>query len=364
MLLADALVRFPVLILLAVLLALALRDNVNGPAVRLGMVLAVASIGHGFASLPSAFQAPEAVTIIGGFFGIVAPASVWLFGLAVLNDDFRMTPPLWVVLALSCLMKIGWWLRALGVAVPFHEFHYIGTYVVTLGCIAHLGLSALRGWREDLVEKRRQGRVLIVALIAVTGLISAASELMELGPEAETFIGHALALPMVLWTFCALVSLRPAFLTHSERAPEAQTAPTGTSALDPKDQLAFDRLMQEMVEKEAFLEADLTIRGLSERLRLQEHQLRKLINTTLGYRNFAAFVNGYRIEHAQAKLADPALVGLPILTIAMDCGFQTLSTFNRAFKSAAGITPSEYRKHNTQVPTPPEASKGTTLANG
>ena len=34
----------------------------------------------------------------------------------------------------------------------------------------------------------------------------------------------------------------------------------------------------------------------------------------------------------------------PILTIAMDSGFQSIGPFNRAFKAATGQTPTEYRR--------------------
>jgi len=45
-----------------------------------------------------------------------------------------------------------------------------------------------------------------------------------------------------------------------------------------------------------------------------------------------------------AALADPAQEAVPILTIAMDAGFQSLGPFNRAFKATTGVTPTEYRK--------------------
>jgi AraC-like DNA-binding protein len=35
---------------------------------------------------------------------------------------------------------------------------------------------------------------------------------------------------------------------------------------------------------------------------------------------------------------------VPILTIALDAGFQSLGPFNRAFKAHAGVTPSEFRR--------------------
>ncbi|MEM8726174.1 MAG: helix-turn-helix domain-containing protein, partial [Pseudomonadota bacterium] len=75
-----------------------------------------------------------------------------------------------------------------------------------------------------------------------------------------------------------------------------------------------------------------------------EHRLRALINRRLGYRNFSAFLNRHRIAEAREKLSDREAVDLPVLTIAMDLGYNSLPTFNRAFRSETGTTPSEYRR--------------------
>jgi AraC-like DNA-binding protein len=58
-------------------------------------------------------------------------------------------------------------------------------------------------------------------------------------------------------------------------------------------------------------------------------------------KTFVAFVNDIRISHACKLMADGdyAIAGL-----AYDCGFNSLSNFNRFFKEAKGITPREYKK--------------------
>ena len=38
--------------------------------------------------------------------------------------------------------------------------------------------------------------------------------------------------------------------------------------------------------------------------------------------------------------------GRPLVELMLDCGFQTRSNFNRAFKEIAGETPSAWRRHN------------------
>ena len=77
---------------------------------------------------------------------------------------------------------------------------------------------------------------------------------------------------------------------------------------------------------------------------MPEYRLRRLINQRLGHRNFSSFVNGYRLAEATAALADPAQAEVPILTIALDAGFQSIGPFNRAFKAHTGMTPTAYRK--------------------
>ena len=47
---------------------------------------------------------------------------------------------------------------------------------------------------------------------------------------------------------------------------------------------------------------------------------------------------------SRPALADPVQANVPILTIALDTGFQSLAPFNRAFKTTAGMTPREYRR--------------------
>ena len=77
---------------------------------------------------------------------------------------------------------------------------------------------------------------------------------------------------------------------------------------------------------------------------MPEHQLRKLINGALGFRNFSAFLNARRIPDAKAVLADPDNAKRQVLQIALDLGYGSIAPFNRAFKEATGQTPTEFRK--------------------
>jgi AraC-like DNA-binding protein len=145
---------------------------------------------------------------------------------------------------------------------------------------------------------------------------------------------------------------RPADLLP-QRPEEEQPAPE-RAALSVADQETYTALVAAM-ENRAYARTGLTIRQLAEELSTPEHQLRALINQRLGYKNFSTFLNGYRIDETCARLTDPKEARVPILTIALDAGFASLTPFNRAFREARGMTPSEYRRVElkpSQVVTP------------
>jgi len=52
----------------------------------------------------------------------------------------------------------------------------------------------------------------------------------------------------------------------------------------------------------------------------------------------------YRIEDASNALSDKQNQNVPILTIALSVGYQSITPFNNAFRQITGVTPSEYRK--------------------
>jgi AraC-like DNA-binding protein len=112
------------------------------------------------------------------------------------------------------------------------------------------------------------------------------------------------------------------------------------------DQRLVDALMRLMADERIYRHDNITIGTLATKLAVPEYRLRRLINQRLGYRNFNVFLNNHRIEEAKAALADPSQAEVPVITIAMDAGFQSLGPFNRAFKATTGVTPTEYRRLN------------------
>lgn len=144
--------------------------------------------------------------------------------------------------------------------------------------------------------------------------------------------------------------IRPLPATQSSAQPAAQpSAPTAalataTEAADPAEARLAEALQQLMAVQHLYREEDLGMARLAQRLGTPEYRLRRLIHHHLGHRNFSAYINGWRLAEARAVLADPARRERPVLSIALDAGFQSIGPFNRAFKAATGLTPTEFRR--------------------
>jgi AraC-like DNA-binding protein len=103
------------------------------------------------------------------------------------------------------------------------------------------------------------------------------------------------------------------------------------------------KLVRALKEDRIYRDEELTLRALAGALDISPHQLSWIINEEFRV-SFPTLVNGYRVEEVKKRLADPSFDGSSILQTALEAGFNTKASFNRAFKQHTGMTPSEYRK--------------------
>jgi len=119
-----------------------------------------------------------------------------------------------------------------------------------------------------------------------------------------------------------------------------------TYFLTDEQYLTYSQLLEEVLGKDKlFLDNELTLATLSDRMNLQPYLVSELINR-FGGEPFFDFINRYRISEVKRRLTDPAYNSFSILGIAFDCGFNSKSSFNTAFKKFTGKTPSEFRSRN------------------
>lgn len=358
--LLDAALR-GVLIALLLLLAVVLgRDRPRLPAARTGVVLTlglcvqvIGSTPTFEALVPRLWQAPLVAVSVGN------AVLFWVFVQALFDDDFALRPlhvVAWIAVAALAAFNCAVVAGAASVLAPAA----MGLQrAVPLVFAVLAAFAAASHWRGDLVEKRRRLRMFIV----VTGIgYSLAMLAVRLASPRGQLSGlSATADVAMLLLIAAVVAWRMVRLVGSELFPAARVPavlpvapPTQPVAVEPaapappepdpaEDRLA-ESLQRAMAVERAYRSEDLSIASLAARLAVPEYRLRRLINQRLGHRNFNAFVNGFRLEEALEALADPDKRELPVLTIALAAGFQSIGPFNRAFKTATSLTPTEFRR--------------------
>ncbi len=135
------------------------------------------------------------------------------------------------------------------------------------------------------------------------------------------------------------------FINHRKKEKKRQNK-YKTVKLDPDRAEGIVSQLLFLMEKEnIFLDPNLTLSKLAQKLRIHSNQLSRIINERFGL-SYNDFVNKYRIEEAKKKLTSSEDNKSTILDIIYSTGFYSKSVFNTAFKKFTGMTPSEYRKKN------------------
>lgn len=214
------------------------------------------------------------------------------------------------------------------------------------GIVAHLVWRLLAERQNDLIGRRRDARITVSVLLGGMLFIDlAADTLLGFGwrPLAFSMAQNLMILAFGLWFAARLLRVRSDALTFAV----AQPTPTGVGSPIEQDDDRLDaalhrRLSVLMDTERIFLDPELTFASFARKMGAQERSVRAMINHTLGYDHFRVFLNHYRVAEAKRLLDDPAYGG-KLITVALDSGFASLASFNRAFRLVEGCAPSVYR---------------------
>ncbi len=112
--------------------------------------------------------------------------------------------------------------------------------------------------------------------------------------------------------------------------------------------LLKERLQHAIEEDKLYLQSNLTLRDLAQHLNTSTHNLSWYLNQVL-QTNFYDYINHYRIKEFIKKIDNNEHHQNTILALSMDVGFNSKSTFNKAFKLEMNDTPSNYIKQLVSV---------------
>lgn len=211
--------------------------------------------------------------------------------------------------------------------------------VFLVGLMLHLIWVLISGREDDLRLRRRDIRLWLPIAIIVLLLIDAGAD-FTMGfnwyPAGFVYVQNA---AIFLFASALAITMTKVDTNILAGGSSEKLIPSETIELS-KNALRIDDMMR---GEKMFLKPDLRLSDIVTRLPISEGSTRKLIHAEFGCEHFRTFLNRYRIEHAIALLNDPMREDDKLISIALDSGFASLASFQRAFKRETGKTPSTWR---------------------
>ncbi len=342
MLVLDALIRYSAFALLLMLVVLIMRDARRSKPARYAALLAVSAAALLLGTPHPDLVLPVIPNIVVRFLDVPSIIFAWWFGRSLFEDEFSLGWLEWLVLLIVAIPVALFRLSELEIIEMIPNWLIYMSAFTSILLMLHLMFITLSGRNDDLIESRRRARMnflialsLLIVLILIGERVFYADYPLEVNTSRAAII-----LVLAFWGVLWMLRMEVEKLSFEIKAKAVDEAP---HTIDPRDQGLFEALVEQMEVHKVYTEAGLSIRALADKLSTPEHRLRALINQGMGYRNFSAFVNNYRIEAVKVSMQQPENSRIPILTLAMNVGFNSLAPFNRAFSSLSGETPSEYR---------------------
>ena len=124
------------------------------------------------------------------------------------------------------------------------------------------------------------------------------------------------------------------------------------SAVSRFPEEAIEKIMQglhrTMTEDKVYLDAELNLAKLARHLGTSPKIISAVLNQKLG-KSFNEYVNQFRVKEIKERLVRAENKKYTITALAYECGFNSQPTFQRAFKSVVGLTPSEFLLKNGEA---------------
>lgn len=265
----------------------------------------------------------------------------------------KLAKLIYLPIVMWCLFLAGFFLFTPGRGAIHDLSHLVGLVVLIIVLI-----RAALGYWDDLVDRRRNMRLILITgcCAYMTVLTLFEFVFLDVKDTAVFSIGNAALILALSFYVAAKVVLNNK--TRGEAINKSIDNATIDNAKEcsgtirqsnveqgersTNQQRELDKL-KTLMEQGLFKEQELTVKRLSHKMALPEHQLRVLINQELGFTNFSHYLNSYRIPSVCEQLKQVDQKHIPILTIALDTGYGSIASFNRAFKQQMGMTPTQYR---------------------
>ena len=262
----------------------------------------------------------------------------------------------------------------------YHIASIISDEILTLQGIIYpiLALMLIRNYNNKLpdyqsnidvtVIKGMKIGIILIFLSWMTGAVGAHLSIFNINIGVDLFIFVHLFLVFIIYviSYVALrspetfklserqiVPVKQNLRLHKDLTLDSQQNKTQLEKLesqndyvDYKDEVSI-RLIEYMDSEKPFLNPELSLQELADKLNVSRHQLSAAINKQQNM-NFYVFVNKYRVGEVKKLMTNPENKNFKIISLAYDAGFNSKASFNRIFKQITGTTPSEFMLETVQ----------------
>jgi AraC-like DNA-binding protein len=296
-----------------------------------------------------------------GFLLLYGPL-FYLYARGVIFKDFRLsgatllhlTPYLLLTASLLSFGNLmpGTTEEFLAIELPW-QYYTIGALIYT-HFFVYLGLTYLTLWKYRKIIKNEYSQIDQINLDWLSfslnsfGLLTIVSLIHNfIAPAKNVYVFMVTLVLLLLFIFYFVNRV----MLKALRQPEIfagigqnETARYQGSSLTAGQVEEYrQKLLTLLRTDKPFLNPQVSLSDLSEKLSISSKNLSQVINQTFG-KNFFDFINSYRIQEVQHILKDSRDDKMTILEAMYEAGFNSKSSFNTAFKKETGQTPSEFRK--------------------
>lgn len=124
-----------------------------------------------------------------------------------------------------------------------------------------------------------------------------------------------------------------------DQAPKKKYQKSGLTTNAAKE--IHQKLTELVTVEKIYREPELNLIQLAQMLQVAPNTLSQVINS-IEQKTFYDYINDWRIAEFKKMATVPSNRKYTILALALECGFNSKTTFNRVFKKATGLSPTEY----------------------
>lgn len=147
-------------------------------------------------------------------------------------------------------------------------------------------------------------------------------------------------------TLALIISLFIYGVSHAKNLLHTKPRDTLSTQETVYQKQDITRLEKSMEEDKLYLEHNINIERMADRIKLNSRTVSQIINNHFKT-NFYEYINSYRIAEAKRLLADDTLTDQTIRDVLLKSGFNSKSAFHRFFNRLVGMSPTAYRQKMT-----------------